>query len=117
VAAAEIGPYFNFGRLCRSSAPVVIDGMVDWIGRAIRHLLYNGIAAMEPKPQAVDSWRLHMDELVNATVLPKGERSWFLGDNIPGKPHAVLFHFGGAGVYRKECEAVAERGFEGFSVA
>jgi cyclohexanone monooxygenase len=55
-----------------------------------------------------------MDDLVNATVLAKGKNSWFLGDNIPGKPHVVLFHFGGAGLYRKECEAAADAGFEGF---
>jgi cation diffusion facilitator CzcD-associated flavoprotein CzcO len=111
----------NFFMVCGpqspfANIPVVIDGMVDWIGKAIRHLRDNGIGAIEATPQAVESWRRHMDELVNATVLPKGKRSWFLGDNIPGKPHAVLFHFGGAGVYRRECEAVADRGFEGFSV-
>jgi cyclohexanone monooxygenase len=55
-----------------------------------------------------------MEDLVNATVLSKGRHSWFLGDNIPGKPHVVLFHFGGAGLYRRECRAAAERGFEGF---
>jgi cyclohexanone monooxygenase len=52
--------------------------------------------------------------LLNATVLPKGRSSWFLGDNIPGKPHAVLFHFGGAGVFREECAAELEKGFAGF---
>jgi cyclohexanone monooxygenase len=94
----------------------VIDGMVDWIGRAIRHLRANGLATMEPEPESVEAWRKHVDRLVNATVLSKG-RSWFLGDNIPGKPHVVLFHFGGAGVYRHECLEEAERGFEGFATS
>ena len=40
-----------------------------------------------------------------------------MGDNIPGKPHVVLFHFGGAGVYRQECEASADAGFEGFALS
>ena len=72
---------------------------------------------MEATPAAVEQWRRRMDDLVNATVLPKGKRSWFLGANIPGKPNVVLFYFGGAGNYRQECQAVADRGFEGFVTA
>ena len=103
------GPQSPFANI-----PVVIDGIVDWIGQAIRHLRTKDLAAMEATPDAVEHWRRRMDDLVNATVLPKGKRSWFLGDNIPGKPHVVLFYFGGAGNYRQECQAVADRGFEGF---
>jgi cyclohexanone monooxygenase len=103
------GPQSPFANI-----PVVIDGIVDWIGQAIRHLRENRLATMEATPEAVESWRRHMDDLVNATVLPKGKHSWFLGDNIPGKPHVVLFYFGGAGTYRQECQAAADRGFEGF---
>lgn len=106
------GPQSPFANI-----PVVIDGMVDWIGGAIRHLRDNRLAKMEATPEAVDHWRRHMDEIVNATVLPKGKSSWFLGTNIPGKPHVVLFHFVGVGVYRKECQAAADRGFEGFAVS
>ncbi|HTO08966.1 MAG TPA: NAD(P)/FAD-dependent oxidoreductase [Myxococcota bacterium] len=103
-----LGPQSPFANI-----PVVIDGMVDWIGRAIQHLRANRLTTLEPKPEAVEAWRKHVDRLVNATVLSKG-RSWFLGDNIPGKPHVTLFHFGGAGVYRRECLAEAENGFASF---
>ena len=72
---------------------------------------------MEATPEAVDTWRQRMDDLVNATVLPKGKHSWFLGDNIPGKPHVVLFYFGGAGAYRQECQAAADQGFAGFATS
>ncbi|MBI2800448.1 MAG: hypothetical protein HYX63_19660 [Gammaproteobacteria bacterium] len=51
------------------------------------------------------------------TVLPKSPGSWFMGGNIPGKPRAVLFYFGGAGNYRKECQAARERGYAEFAVA
>jgi cyclohexanone monooxygenase len=73
----------------------------------------NDLATLEATPEAVEAWRKHVDQLVNATVLSKG-RSWFLGDNIPGKPHVTLFHFGGAGVYRHECLEEAAKGFKGF---
>ena len=100
-----------------NSCAVVIDGIVEWIGRAIRHLRDNRLDTMEATPEAVDTWRQRMDDLVNATVLPKGKHSWFLGDNIPGKPHVVLFYFGGAGAYRQECQAAADQGFAGFATS
>jgi len=106
------GPQSPFANI-----PVVIDGIVEWIGRAIRHLRDNRLDTMEATPEAVDTWRQRMDDLVNATVLPKGKHSWFLGDNIPGKPHVVLFYFGGAGAYRQECQAAADQGFAGFATS
>ncbi len=106
------GPQSPFANI-----PVVIDGCVDWIGRAIRHLRENDHATMEPTPEAVTQWGVHMNDLVNVTLMHKAKRSWFMGDNIPGKPHAVLFYFGGAGNYRQECLAAAEKGFEGFRIA
>jgi cyclohexanone monooxygenase len=105
------GPQTPFANL-----PVVIDGIVDWIGRAISHLQENQLIRMEAEPDAVEHWRQHMEDLVNATVVTNGPRSWFLGGNIPGKPQVVLFYFGGAGAYRKECNEAAEKGFEGFTL-
>jgi cyclohexanone monooxygenase len=48
--------------------------------------------------------------------LRRGEKvhSWFLGANIPGKPHVVLFYFGGANNYFDTIHSVAGRGYEGF---
>lgn len=106
------GPQSPFANI-----PVVIDGCVDWIGRAIRHVRDSGHGAMEPTAEAVAAWGRHMDELVNQTVLPRAQGSWFMGGNIPGKPRVVLFYFGGAGNYRNECNGAAERGYEGFKVA
>jgi cation diffusion facilitator CzcD-associated flavoprotein CzcO len=108
------GPQSPFANI-----PVVIDNMVRWIGRAIAHVRDQGIERFEAKPEAADAWSAHMNELLQGTVLAKGEevRSWFLGANIPGKPHVVLFYFGGAGNYFDHCDAVADRGFEGFEAA
>ncbi len=37
-----------------------------------------------------------------------------MGANIPGKPRVLLPYVGGVGTYRELCDAVAERGYEGF---
>ena len=40
--------------------------------------------------------------------------NYYMGDNIPGKPRATLFWFGGFPFYRKQCRLAREewRGFE-----
>jgi cyclohexanone monooxygenase len=103
------GPQSPFANI-----PVVIDGCVEWIGRALAHLRSARKRTMEATPAAVTAWCRHMEELVNMTVLPRAQGSWFMGGNIPGKPRVVLFYFGGAGAYRDECNAAADRGFEAF---
>jgi cation diffusion facilitator CzcD-associated flavoprotein CzcO len=105
------GPQSPFANI-----PVVIDNVVRWIGRAIERLRAGGLDRLEATPEAADAWGVHMEELVHRTVLPRGEDvgSWFLGANIPGKPHVVLFYFGGAGAYFDRCREVADRDFEGF---
>jgi cation diffusion facilitator CzcD-associated flavoprotein CzcO len=106
------GPQSPFANI-----PVVINGIVEWIGGAIQHMREHGLATIEATPEAVDHWREYMDDIVNATVLSNGRHSWFLGDNIPGKPHVVLFYFGGAAAYRMECEAAADKDYEGFALS
>ena len=106
------GPQSPFANI-----PVVIDGCVDWIGRTLKHLRDNDLSEIEATTDAAEQWGSHMNDLVNGTLMHLAERSWFMGDNIPGKSHAVLFYFGGAGNYRRECQGAAERGYEGFKLA
>jgi len=104
------GPQTPFANI-----PLVIENAVQWIGRAITYIQNEGVGYLEPIPAAVDSWVKEMDVMVDATLLRRGEKvhSWFLGANVPGKPHVVLFYFGGAGNYFDTIHSVAERGYEG----
>ncbi|MDH6291993.1 flavin-containing monooxygenase [Rhodococcus opacus] len=104
------GPQSPFANI-----PVVIEGSVEWISHTLTHMGENNLASIEPTAEAVQNWRQHVNELVNATVLSKGKNSWLMGDNIPGKAHEVLFFFGGAGLYRQECQQVIEQGYPGFA--
>jgi cyclohexanone monooxygenase len=40
-----------------------------------------------------------------------------MGANIPGKPRVFLPYIGGVGPYRARCDAVAGRGYEGFTLS
>jgi cyclohexanone monooxygenase len=37
-----------------------------------------------------------------------------MGANIPGKPRIFMPYIGGVGVYRRICDEVAAKGYEGF---
>jgi cation diffusion facilitator CzcD-associated flavoprotein CzcO len=106
------GPQTPFANI-----PVVVENNVGWITRAIAYLREHGYEHMEPTREACEAWAEHLDVLLNATVLPRGEQAntWFLGANIPGKAHVVLFHFGGSGAYFDQCREIAENGFTGFT--
>jgi len=107
------GPQSPFANI-----PPVIEGAVLWIGEAIAQIQKIENGAMEPNPEAVERWRAHMNEILDATILRKGEavHCWFLGANIPGKPHEVLFYLGGANQYFGELDRSKESGFSGFTI-
>ncbi|MGQ0696832.1 MAG: flavin-containing monooxygenase [Panacagrimonas sp.] len=99
-----------------ANVPPVVESAVTWIGQAITHMREHGHGSMEPTPEAVDAWAQRMQAMVDATLLRDAarHRSWYMGANIAGKPHTVLFYFGGAGAYFDDVEHCAENGFEGF---
>ncbi len=51
----------------------------------------------------------------DATLYPLAN-SWYVGANIPGKPRIFMPYVGGVGAYRKKCDDVAARGYEGFTL-
>jgi cation diffusion facilitator CzcD-associated flavoprotein CzcO len=106
------GPQSPFANI-----PVIIDNAVRWIGRAITHERYGHLAALEATPEAVQGWVDETEALLGASLVRRGEsvRSWFLGANVEGKPHAAFFFHGGANAYFERINDVADRGFEGFT--
>jgi cyclohexanone monooxygenase len=96
-----------------SNMMVSIEQHVDWIVDCIAHLRAHGIATIEPTPEHEDAWVEHVREVGDASLYPRAA-SWYMGANIPGKPRVLLPYVGGVGTYRELCDAVAERGYEGF---
>ena len=96
--------------------PTSIEQHVDWICGAIDHLRAAGAQLIEPTAQAEEQWGAHVKELADATLFTKVD-SWYMGANIPGKPRVFLPYIGGFGTYRKLCEDIAAKGYEGFAIA
>jgi cyclohexanone monooxygenase len=96
-----------------SNMMVSIEQHVCWIVRCITHLRDHGIATIEPTGAAEEAWVDHVREVGDASLYPRA-KSWYMGANIPGKPRVLLPYVGGVGVYREFCDAVADRGYDGY---
>jgi cation diffusion facilitator CzcD-associated flavoprotein CzcO len=99
-----------------SNMVVSIEQHVDWVADAIDHLGEQGLRTIEPTLEAQDAWVDHVNVIAGYTLYPKAN-SWYMGANVPGKPRVFMPYAGGVGEYRKKCDEVAAKGYEGFALA
>jgi cyclohexanone monooxygenase len=98
-----------------SNMIVSIEQHVDWITDCLAYLRTQGLRSIEPTVAAEDAWVVHVNEVANTTLYPLAN-SWYVGANIPGKPRVFMPYVGGVGNYRKKCDDIAEKGYEGFTL-
>src|SRR5262245_2108479 len=100
-----------------SNMPVSIEQHVEWITDCIDYMRKTGKTTIEAIPQAQEQWVAHVNEIVSQTLMT-GANSWYMSANIAGKPRAFLPYLGpeGVGGYRKKCDEVAAKGYEGFEL-
>lgn len=96
-----------------SNMIVSIEQHVDWIADCLVHMRRQGVVTMEASGEAEDKWVAHVNEVAHGTLYPQAN-SWYMGANIPGKPRIFMPYIGGVGVYRRICDEVAAKGYEGF---
>jgi cyclohexanone monooxygenase len=96
-----------------SNMIVSIEQHVDWIADCIAFMRDRRFEAMEASREAEDQWVAHVNEVAHTTLYPQAN-SWYMGANIPGKPRIFMPYIGGVGVYRRICNEVAAKGYEGF---
>lgn len=108
------GPGSPFG-----NNPPITEFCATWIGDAITYLRDGGADFMDPTPEAMEEWTRKMQVIIDDSLMGQGEAAgtWFLGANIPGKPHTPLFYLGGAPAFRAELEEVAKQGYPGFTLS
>jgi cyclohexanone monooxygenase len=93
-----------------------IEQHVDWIADAIDHLGRHQLDRIEPTPEAESDWVRHVNQIADSTLYPLAN-SWYMGANIPGKPRVFMPYVGGFDRYRKRCNEVAAKGYEGFTLS
>jgi cyclohexanone monooxygenase len=128
----EGGPYTMLGLMCagfpnmflitgpgspgvKSQMILACEQHVDWIVDCLGHMRATGMAAVEPTDEAQTSWTRHVNEVADATLYPLAN-SWYVGANIPGKPRVFMPYVGGVQNYKRKCDEVATKGYEGFTM-
>lgn len=91
---------------------VTIEDHVDWIAECIGHVLDQGGTTIEPDRQSETAWSHEVQAVGDRTLYPLA-RSWYMGDNIPGKPRRFLINAGGFVAYAEGCSEVASEGYRG----
>lgn len=79
----------------------------------MQYLRDHGFSRIEAEEDAEDAWVQHSAEVANRTLYPLAN-SWYVGANIPGKPRIFMPYVGGVAAYKKKCDEIAARGYEGF---
>lgn len=97
-----------------TNMPTAVEQHVDWITDCIAYLRDRGVEAIEATTEAQEAWSKQCDDVANATLFP-GTDSWYTGANIAGKQRGRFpIYLAGFDVYQRQCNQVAENGYEGF---
>ncbi len=105
-----IGPH-NGATFC--NIPRCSEQNVEWVTDCIRTMREKDLTRIAAAPQAEEAWTAHVNDSAEGTILSQAD-SWFMGANIPGKKRTCLMYLGGPKAYRKKCDEVAEKDYEGF---
>jgi hypothetical protein len=89
---------------------------VDFVTETLVHLRDRGDDVIEVDPAAEDRWTEMID---TAAELPPsfGEKSYYFGTNVPGKPHRYLLNAGGRPKLFKEMDRVRATDYEAFRLS
>lgn len=99
-----------------TNMPAAIEQHVDWIDRCIGYLEENNIELIEATRESEISWSKQCDDIANQTLFPY-TNSWYTGANIDGtKRKGFVIYVGGLNNYKKICDQVADRYYEGFEL-
>ena len=91
-----------------------IEQHVDWIADCMASMRDGGMGRIVPTLEAEDAWVIVVNDVAHRTLYPSCN-SWYLGDNVPGKPR-VFMPYIGFPPYVRKCDEVAANGYEGFTL-
>jgi len=127
----EAGPYTMLGIMCagfpnmfmitgpgspgvKSQMILSCEQHVDWIVDCLAYMRGHQQKAVQSYCAVSVGSTMHVKRVADATLYPKAA-SWYMGANIPGKPRVFMPYVGGVHTYKKRCEEVVAKGYEGFT--
>jgi cyclohexanone monooxygenase len=90
-----------------------IEQHVDWIADCLAYMTEHEVNHIDANPESENDWTQHVDDIGKSSLIGS-TRSWWTGENIPGKPAGLAFYLGGLQNYRAKCDEAANKGYEGF---
>lgn len=97
----------------RSQVLVSIEQHVDWVFEMLEHARKSQVVEIQASQAAEDAWTKHVSDVAMKSLFARADTQ-YVGSNIPGKPRVYLAYLGGVGVYRKTCNSVRDKAYEGF---
>lgn len=99
-----------------ATGPISAECQGLWLTTLLSHLRDENLTKIDADPEAERSWREHVLDLGEIGLYTKA-KSWYYGDNIPGKPREALNYMAGLPMYRAKLEESASKGYEGFTLS
>ena len=97
----------------KSNMIMSIEQHVDFVLDSLIYMRNHELKLIEPQIESENKWVEHVQSVANQTLFPRAN-SWYMGANIPGKPRLFMPYIGGVGQYRRICEEVVVKGYDGF---
>jgi cation diffusion facilitator CzcD-associated flavoprotein CzcO len=98
-----------------SNVLVSTEDHADFIRDLILDMQAEGMDEVEPNAEAEKRWVEHVNERSKETLYPKA-RSYYMGDEVPGKPRVFMPYSGGVRFYRRILQDVMKNRWEGFEL-
>ncbi|MBN9097566.1 MAG: NAD(P)/FAD-dependent oxidoreductase [Pseudonocardia sp.] len=95
-----------------SNVLLSIEQHVDWLAELLTHMREQGADLVEATAEAEAGWVAHVNERADATLYPRA-KSYYMGDEIEGKPRVFMPYVGGVRGYRRILEKVVADGYDG----
>jgi len=109
---------FNMlGPGCPSVLATMVTGAEqqgDWIADCIGWMDQNAKSTIEADLDSETAWVKEVHDLGMKSIRSTCN-SWYVGANVPGKPHVFMPYAGGFNNYSARCDKVAKNNYKGFS--
>jgi cation diffusion facilitator CzcD-associated flavoprotein CzcO len=95
--------------------PVSADAQGEWIVKCLTYMKNNGLRSIDPSTDAEMEWSKHVEDIGTVGLFSQA-KSWYFGDNIPGKKRQCLNYMAGMPAYKEKIWKCEGDGYAGFII-
>jgi cation diffusion facilitator CzcD-associated flavoprotein CzcO len=95
--------------------PRISEVQGDWIVGLLEDMKQHHYIRIDASVAAEEKWKKINNDVTAETLMVKA-KTWYMGDNVPGKPREALNYMGGLGHYETLLNACTAGGYEGFNL-